>query len=67
MVYNDYVRAYIVLIEASTQYLYTASIYECLRTITNWNDFKKNRYLTTRVIKQTAMPTWVYLKFSAPF
>lgn len=41
MVYNDYVRAYIVLIEASTQYLYTASIYECLRTITNWNDFKK--------------------------
>lgn len=35
MVYNDYVRAYIVLIEASTQYLYTASIYECLRTITN--------------------------------
>lgn len=40
MVYNDYVRAYIVLIKAPKQYLYTASIYECLRTITNWNDLK---------------------------
>ena len=35
MVYNDYVRAYIALLKASKQYLYTASIYEYLRIITN--------------------------------
>lgn len=40
MVYNDYVRAFITIVEASKQYLYAASIYECLRIITNWNDLK---------------------------
>lgn len=40
MVYNDYVRAFIATVEASKQYLYTASIYKCLRIITNWNDLK---------------------------
>lgn len=40
MVYNDYVRAFIAIVGASKQYLYAASIYECLRIITNWNDLK---------------------------
>lgn len=40
MVYNDYVRAFISIVEAPKQYLYTASIYECLRIFTNWNDLK---------------------------
>lgn len=35
MVCNDYVRAFIAIVEASKQYLYAASIYECLRIITN--------------------------------
>lgn len=38
--YNDYVRAFIDVVEAPKQYLYTASIYEYLRIITNWNDLK---------------------------